>query len=497
MDIEEIQDINDDEMEEDEASDSSTSSDGEEVDDDEDVKNATDIKNEENENPTAFLPGQQKLEEGEELVMDEQAYIVYHQASLGTPCLSFDIIPDDLGNDRADAFPLTMYGVAGTQAPKSSANSIVVFKMENLHPIKRKVAKNSDENESDESDDSDDEETSDDPEKEPRLKVAALKHHGCVNRIRFKNIGGTALAAAWSEKGSVGIWSLDHCFEKVNRQGVQSEKDQRELTSPLFSFKGHQTEGFAINWCPTMPGVLATGTFLYSSYPRYISTTTFYVAGDCSRNIHIWKPSSDSASWSINDTPYQGHTASVEDIVWSPNEANVLASCSVDKSIRIWDARANPNKANMLTVSNAHTSDINVIDWNANEPFIASGGDDNLLKIWDLRNFQEGQPVAVFKHHTAPITSVEWHPNDYSVLATSGDDHQIALWDLAIEKDSEIDDDGRSNETNSELKDVPPQLLFIHQGMQDVKELHWHRQIPGLLIATSQTGLDVFRTISV
>ena len=139
----------DDEMEEDEASDSSTSSDEEEVDDDEDIKNTTDIKNEEAENPTAFLPGQQKLDEGEELVMDEQAYIVYHQASLGTPCLSFDIIPDDLGNDRADAFPLTLYGVAGTQAPKSSANSIVVFKMENLHPIKRKATQNTDEDEDD------------------------------------------------------------------------------------------------------------------------------------------------------------------------------------------------------------------------------------------------------------------------------------------------------------------------------------------------------------
>ena len=476
MDTDEFQTPNEENMEEDEASDSSSSDDDEEVDDNEDIVNDTTEKDDEQEiaeeKPTAFLPGQQKLEEGEELVMDEQAYIVYHQASLGTPCLSFDVIPDDLGNDRADAFPLTLYGVAGTQAPKSSANAIVVFKMDNLHPIKRK-SQNDDEDEDDSDDD--DEALEDDPEKEPRLKVAALKHHGCVNRIRFKNIGGTALAAAWSEKGSVGIWSLDHCFEKVNQQGV-GDKDQREATSPLFNFRGHTDEGFALNWCPTMPGVLATG--------------------DCSRNIHIWKPSSDSASWSINETPYKGHTASVEDIVWSPNEANVLASCSVDKSIRIWDARAHPNKANMLTVNNAHSSDINVIDWNANEPFIASGGDDHLLKIWDLRNFQEGQPVAVFKHHTAPITSVEWHPKDFSVLATSGDDHQIALWDLAIEKDSESGTTD-ATENNAELKDVPPQLLFIHQGMQDVKELHWHQQIPGLLIATSQTGFDVFRTISV
>ena len=207
----------------------------------------------------------------------------------------------------------------------------------------------------------------------------------------------------------------------------------------------------------------------------------------------MWKPSPDAASWTI-DKPLKGHSASVEDMIWSPNEANVLASCSVDKSIRIWDCRANPDRANMLTAANAHSSDVNVIDWNKNEPFLASGGDDNLLKIWDLRSFDKGQPVAVFKHHTKPVTSVEWHPKDFSVLASSGADNQIALWDLAIEQDSEQLEKNRESE---ELKDVPPQLLFIHQGMQDVKELHWHQQIPGLLVATSQTGFDVFRTISV
>ena len=77
--------------------------------------------------------------------------------------------------------------------------------------------------------------------------------------FRFKTIGDTSLAAAWSEQGSVGIWSLDHCMQKVEQPGGNTEKDQREATSPLFNFKGHQTEGFAMNWSPTMPGVLATG----------------------------------------------------------------------------------------------------------------------------------------------------------------------------------------------------------------------------------------------
>jgi hypothetical protein len=35
------------------------------------------------------------------------------------------------------------------------------------------------------------------------------------------------------------------------------------------------------------------------------------------------------------------------------------------------------------------------------------------------------------------------------------------------------------------------------QGLQDIKELHWHARIPGLVVATSHTGFDVFKTISV
>lgn len=101
--------------------------------------------------------------------------------------------------------------------------------------------------------------------------------------------------------------------------------------------------------------------------------------------------------------------------------------------------------------------------------------------------------MASFKHHTAPITSIEWNPNDSSVLAASGSDDQISIWDLAVEKDSTEANAAEGEEEPS----VPPQLLFIHQGQTDIKELHWHPQLLGVIISTAHSGFNVFRTISV
>lgn len=47
-----------------------------------------------------WRPGVDKLEEGETLEYDPSAYVMYHSLRTEWPCLSFDILKDNLGDNR-------------------------------------------------------------------------------------------------------------------------------------------------------------------------------------------------------------------------------------------------------------------------------------------------------------------------------------------------------------------------------------------------------------
>jgi ribosome assembly protein RRB1 len=117
---------------------------------------------------------------------------------------------------------------------------------------------------------------------------------------------------------------------------------------------------------------------------------------------------------------------------------------------------------------------------------MVSGSDDGSFRIWDLRRFQPDGFVAQYNWHTKPITSIEWSPHDESSLAVSCADNSVTLWDFSVEEDAE----GVPVQTNITL---PPQLMFVHQGQVDVKEAHWHPQIPGVCGTTALDGLNIFK----
>ncbi|KAF0492453.1 WD40 repeat-like protein [Gigaspora margarita] len=406
-----------------------------------------------------YLPGQE-LGKDEFLEADQSVYEMLHSLNVKWPCLSFDILHDSLGEERK-MYPATAYIVAGTQADKPKNNELIVMKMSQLHKTQN------------DGDDSDKDSDSDDGilDENPILESKNLKHYGGTNRVRIMPQRNCYIAATWAETGKVHIWDLAPVINSLDTPGRQiSQKAQK----PLYTVESHSTEGFAMDWSGTVAGRLITG--------------------DMHTNIYLTTKA--QSTFTADRIPFVGHTSSVEDLQWSPVEKSVFASASADQTICIWDIRSKKKAA--LSVK-AHEADVNVITWNRKvEYLLASGADDGVISIWDLRTFMNNRtsptPVATFKWHSAPITSIEWSPIEESVFAASGSDDQISIWDLSVEHDPEESSHKIIRKGGIE---VPSQLLFIHQGQNDIKEIHWHPQIPGCMISTAASGFNVFKTISV
>ena len=101
--------------------------------------------------------------------------------------------------------------------------------------------------------------------------------------------------------------------------------------------------------------------------------------------------------------------------------------------------------------------------------------------------------LIVYPHCRGAITSVEWSHHESSILATCASDDQLAVWDLALERDPE-EEAALAADTNALAPaDLPPQLLFVHSGQHNMKEVHWHPQIPGMLVCTAEDGFNLFK----
>ena len=154
------------------------------------------------------------------------------------------------------------------------------------------------------------------------------------------------------------------------------------------------------------------------------------VTGDCRNGIFLWHAagSSGAASFAVDAVPFVGHQGSVEDLQWSHTEENVFASCSADRSVRIFDTRR--HASSMLAVEGAHSEDVNVFLrlW-----FPARVGSAMGVSRFGICGSLRESPVAHFKFHRAPVTSIEWSSDEDSIIATSSADHTCIVWDMSLE----------------------------------------------------------------
>ena len=385
---------------------------------------------------------------GGELDFDPRAYRMLHRLGSDWPCLSFDFVRDAGGGGRT-RFPHALLAACGTQAV-GDANRLTLLKLEGLGRLEQ----DSDEDESD--DDGDDD---DDRHADATADHVAFGHPGGVNRVAACE-RAPGLVATWSDRGAVLVWDARPECERLCAAGPRPAGVIQR--GPL-AVAQRPAEGFGLQWRDD--ACLACG-----ANDGSVSALRLDPSGACAVDVE-WAPA----------------PGAVEDVAWSPTEATVLMTCgSAAGALRVLDART-ASRA-MLTRADAHgAADVNALSWNRSVAYlVATAGDDGCARVWDLRRFGAAcEPVGRFDYHAGShLAAVEWDPHDESSLCTcaGGAVEAVSLWDLSVE------DDGQ----DAGAPDVPPQLLFVHQGMDDPKEAKYHPQIPGLVMTTAADGFSVF-----
>lgn len=64
--------------------------------------------------------------------------------------------------------------------------------------------------------------------------------------------------------GRISLWDLSLQLQTIENDLLLSKynkENKANQITPIYTFTGHQKEGFAIDWCSTMPGVRSIFNF--------------------------------------------------------------------------------------------------------------------------------------------------------------------------------------------------------------------------------------------
>ncbi|KAF2113465.1 WD40-repeat-containing domain protein [Lophiotrema nucula] len=133
-----------------------------------------------------------------------------------------------------------------------------------------------------------------------------------------------------------------------------------------------------------------------------------------------------------------GSGADVNDLATCPTDSTILASCSMDLSVKLWTLDPAHNPKYLAAKCLGHQENVIAITWHPSGNYLLSGGMDTKINLWHIPPFRQEElgndkPRLIHYPH---FSSVEVH-SDYpdcfqfcgdNVLSRCAKENRILLW---------------------------------------------------------------------
>lgn len=140
-------------------------------------------------------------------------------------------------------------------------------------------------------------------------------------------------------------------------------------------------------------------------------------SGGRDNSIKIWNTKGE-CKFTVEEDK---HTDWVSCLRFSPESKKpLLASASWDGTVKIWD----PSSMTLLNTFVGHTNAVNTIAFAAGSKYLASGGKDGNILLWNL----ETNSFIKAKQLNFPINQLSFSTVSYTLAAAT--DEGVYLWDL-------------------------------------------------------------------
>lgn len=120
----------------------------------------------------------------------------------------------------------------------------------------------------------------------------------------------------------------------------------------------------------------------------------------------------------------EGHRSRVSSLSWN---SHLISSGSRDSAIHHHDVRVPTHQVSEL---HGHSQEVCGLKWSLQGTQLASGGNDNILNIWEARRNQSRFAIG---RHQAAVKALAWCPFHANLLASGGGtaDRRICLWNTS------------------------------------------------------------------